>query len=163
MIENEALISQVSTGVRSITYLLHPPLLDECGLESALRNFVDGYSKRSGIKVDLTVLSGFGRLTNELEIACFRIVQECLVNIHRHSKSSTAAITLGCDVGCIVVEVRDSGIGIAPNKLSGSASVGLTGMRERVRHLSGTLQIKSDTTGTVVTARLPFGYSTTAG
>jgi two-component system NarL family sensor kinase len=92
--ENAQLVDQVSREIRTISYLLHPPLLDIAGLASAIRWYVDGFSERSNIKVDLEIPSDFDRLPDELEIAIFRIVQECLTNIHRHSGSATAAIRL---------------------------------------------------------------------
>jgi PAS domain S-box-containing protein len=157
-VENEKLISQISREIRAITYLLHPPLLDEFGLETALRMYVEGYTKRSDIRVDLTVAPDFGRLPEEMEIACFRFIQECLVNVHRHSKSPSAAIKLGYQRRRVYIEVRDEGRGFSLSQLSESREngVGLAGMRERIRYLDGTLDIKSDANGTVLIARLPL-------
>jgi signal transduction histidine kinase len=120
---------------------------------------VDGFSERSNIKVDLEIPSDFGRLPDELEIAIFRIVQECLTNIHRHSGSTTARIRLHQEAGHLSVQVQDSGKGIRPEKHRelielGRGGVGFAGMRERLRPLGGTLEIKSDESGTVVSAIL---------
>ena len=92
--ELTVLVQQVSSEIRTISHLLHPPLLDLAGLTSALRWYVDGFSERSKIKVDLEIPPDFGRLSSETEIAIFRIVQECLTNIHRHSRSAVAVIRL---------------------------------------------------------------------
>jgi PAS domain S-box-containing protein len=157
--ENAHLVEQVSREIRTISHLLHPPLLDIAGLASALRWYVDGFSERSNIKVDLEIPSDFGRLPDELEIAIFRIVQECLTNIHRHSGSTTATIRLHQEAGHLSVQVQDSGKGIRPEKHRelielGRGGVGFAGMRERLRPLGGTLEIKSDESGTVVSAIL---------
>lgn len=157
--ENAHLVELVSREIRTISHLLHPPLLDIAGLASALRWYVDGFSERSGIKVDLEIPSDLGRLPNELEIAIFRIVQECLTNVHRHSGSATAEIRLLQDDGRLTVQVRDKGKGIPAEKRhevmeSGGGGVGFAGMRERVRRLGGTLEVESTGSGTVVTARV---------
>jgi PAS domain S-box-containing protein len=157
--ENAHLIEQVSREIRTISYLLHPPLLDIAGLVSALRWYVDGFSERSHIKVDLEISNDFGRLPDEVEIAIFRIVQECLTNIHRHSGSATAVIRLHQDGNHLMVQVQDSGKGMPAEKQyelvkSGRGGVGFAGMRERVRRLGGTLEIQSGGSGTVVSATL---------
>ncbi len=128
--ENAHLVEQVSREIRTISHLLHPPLLDIAGLASALRWYVDGFSERSKINVDLEIPSDFGRLPDELEIAIFRIVQECLTNIHRHSGSATARIRLQQEGDRLSVEVQDSGKGISLKKQhelieSGRGGVGL--------------------------------------
>jgi len=154
--ENTALVKQASSEIRTISYLLHPPLLDEVGLASTLDWYVEGFSERSRIKVGLELPPNFGRLLPEMEIAIFRIIQECLTNIHRHSGSSTAVIRMKQEDGRIVVQAQDRGKGIAPEKLelikTGRGGVGFAGMRERLRHLGGTLEIHSDHTGTLVSA-----------
>ena len=157
--ENAELVEQVSREIRTISHLLHPPLLDIAGVTLALRWYVDGFSERSNIKVDLEIPDEIGRLSKELEIAIFRIVQECLTNIHRHSGSSTAAIRLQKKGNEIKVQVRDGGKGIPAEKRyelieSGRGGVGFTGMRERLRRLGGALEIQSNESGTVVTASL---------
>src|SRR5580692_322069 len=157
--ENAHLVDQVSREIRTISHLLHPPLLDVAGLASALRWYVDGFSERSHIKVDLEIPQDFGRLPDEMEIAIFRIVQECLTNIHRHSGSTTATIRLDQKGDRLTVEVQDRGKGISLEKQHelielGRGGVGFAGMRERLRLLGGTLEIKSDESGTTVSAIL---------
>jgi signal transduction histidine kinase len=154
-IENARLISD---ELRTISYLLHPPLLDELGLGSALRWYVDGFGKRSGIAVQLD-FRGQGRLAPELETTLFRVVQECLINIHRHSGSATASIRFSQERG-IVLEVEDEGRGMTPEELtdisSGAAlGVGLRGMRERIKDFGGEMEILSSGHGTIVKAVIP--------
>jgi PAS domain S-box-containing protein len=157
--ENAHLVNQVSREIRTISHLLHPPLLDVAGLASALRWYVDGFSERSHIKVDLEIPKDFGRLPDEMEIAIFRIVQECLTNIHRHSGSRTATIRLIQEGDRLTVQVQDQGKGIPFEKQralieSGLGGVGFAGMRERLRQLGGTLEIRSEGRGTLVGATL---------
>jgi PAS domain S-box-containing protein len=157
--DNAMLVEQVSREIRTISHLLHPPLLDMAGLASALRWYVDGFAERSHIKVDIEIPADFARLPADIEIAVYRIVQECLTNIHRHSGSPTATIRLHREGENLFVEVRDSGKGIPKEKqleLSSSArgGVGFGGMRERLKMLGGSLDIRSENTGTLVTATL---------
>jgi len=163
--ENAMLVEQISREIRTMSHLLHPPLLDAAGLASALRWYVDGFSERSKIKVDLEIPAQFGRLSDELEIAIFRMVQECLTNIHRHSGGSSAAVRVLQADHEIRVEVQDQGKGMSLEKQmqlnsSGQSGVGFRGMRERMRQLGGSLEIRSDTTGTAVRATLPLRIST---
>jgi len=159
--DNVGLVEQISTEIRTISHLLHPPLLDEVGLQSALRWYIEGFSERSKINVNLQLPDDFGRLPRNLEITLFRVVQECLTNIHRHSGSSTAAIHVARVENEVHLEVRDAGKGIpadaqtslAAGKLSG---VGLRGMSERLRQMGGRLAITSNGTGTLVLATLPI-------
>jgi signal transduction histidine kinase len=158
--ESEILVQEMSKEVRTISHLLHPPLLDERGLTSALRWYVSGFEERSGIKVDLELPDAFGRLSRELETTVFRVVQECLTNIHRHSGSVVAKIRLEYSDGLLVVEIEDSGKGISGERLlemdsAGLPGVGVRGMRERIRQLGGSLDIKSCSTGTTIRAGLP--------
>jgi len=158
--DSEALVQEMTKEVRTISHLLHPPLLDEAGLSSAVRWYTDGFAQRSQIKVDLDLPADFGRFSPELETAIFRVVQECLTNIHRHSGSATAKIRLRQFDGQVVVEVGDEGSGISPEKREemasgGTPGVGIRGMRERIRQLGGDLVITSSGTGTVILARLP--------
>ena len=159
--DNASLLEQISTEIRTISHLLHPPLLDEVGLESALQWYIDGFSERSKIQVALELPEDFGRLPRNLEITLFRVVQECLTNIHRHSGSSTAAIRVARSEKEVRLEVRDEGKGIpvetqttlASGRLSG---VGLRGMHERLRQMGGHLDVQSNGRGTLVLATLPI-------
>jgi PAS domain S-box-containing protein len=159
--DNAGLLEQLSSEIRTISHLLHPPLLDEVGLQSALQWYIHGFSERSKIKVDLELPDDFGRLPRNLEITLFRVVQECLTNIHRHSESSTAAIRVARSENEVRLEVRDAGKGIpaeaqtslSSGKLSG---VGLRGMHERLRQMGGQLDVQSNGNGTLVLATLPI-------
>jgi PAS domain S-box-containing protein len=155
--ENAELVNQASKEIRTISHLLHPPLLEIAGLASALRWYVDGFSERSKIKVELEIPSDFDRLPEDTELAIFRIVQECLTNIHRHSGSPTAAIRLQHEGTRLSVQIRDQGKGIPMEKqreltVERRGGVGFGGMRERVRQLGGALQIQSEENGTIVQA-----------
>jgi signal transduction histidine kinase len=155
---------QISDDLRTISYLLHPPLLDELGLGSALRWYVDGFEKRSGIQVRLE-LTNKERLAPELETTLFRVVQECLINVHRHSGTTSATIRFSSTDGHIIMEVEDEGRGITAEELlsinSGAAAgVGLRGMRERIKDFGGELEILSSGHGTKVRAIIPEMRST---
>jgi len=166
--DSAALVHEINKEVRTISHLLHPPLLDEAGLASALRWYIEGFAERSKIKVDLEFPDDFGRLSRELETAIFRTVQECLTNIHRHADSPVAKISVARTSSDVRVEVADVGKGISPEKQEemaalGTPGVGIRGMRERLRQLGGSLDINSNGKGTVVVARLPIvGNSATA-
>lgn len=154
------LIDQLSKELRTVSYLLHPPLLDELGLPSALRWYVDGFAERSKVEVDLELPSDLGRLPADMETTIFRIIQESLTNIHRHSGSKKASIRLIRSSHDICLEVKDFGSGMPRHRTNGSSrqkasGVGIQGMRERVRQLSGTFHIESSESGTTVTARFP--------
>jgi signal transduction histidine kinase len=159
--ENAGLLEQLSGEIRTISHLLHPPLLDEVGLQSALQWYIDGFSERSKINVNLELPEDFGRLPRNLEITLFRVVQECLTNIHRHSGSSTASIRVARLENEVRLEVRDAGKGLpkeaqtslASGKLSG---VGLRGMHERLRQMGGQLDVQSNGAGTLILATLPI-------
>lgn len=154
------LVDELSRELRTMSYLLHPPLLDEAGLESALRWYVDGFAERSKIKVEFDLDPEVGRLPREMETAIFRMVQECLTNVHRHSASATANIRISRDSQTVHLEVRDQGKGIPGGgfRQSGPAKpgVGIQGMRERVRQLGGQLKIRSGESGTAIMASLPL-------
>jgi signal transduction histidine kinase len=159
--DSECLVRDMVTEVRTISHLLHPPLLDELGLSSALRWYVNGFSQRSRIKVDLDMAEDFGRLPAEIETAIFRVVQECLTNIHRHSESPIAKIRVRNHEHEVSVEIEDKGKGIPPKKLheltaAGTPGVGVRGMQERIRQLGGTLDINSGGHGTRIMVRLPI-------
>jgi signal transduction histidine kinase len=158
--DSTALVEEMNKEVRTISYLLHPPLLDEAGLVSALRWYIDGFVQRSKIEVDLEVSEDFGRHPREVEMGIFRTVQECLTNIHRHSGSSSARIRLSERDGEIRLRVEDQGTGMAVEKLdevttAAVPGVGIRGMRERLHQLGGALELSSSEKGTVVEARLP--------
>ncbi len=162
--ESLKLIAGLTQELRTISHLLHPPLLDEVGLVSALRLFLEGFTERSKINVNLEITEDFGRLPSDVETAIFRIVQECLTNIHRHSGSSVAKIRVTRRDGQVLVEVADRGKGIPPEKqkameAGAKMGVGTRGMGERVRQLGGTLEITSGSQGTVIVAKLPVSSS----
>lgn len=150
---------------RTISHLLHPPLLDEVGFASAAKWYVQGFSERSGISVALNLPDHLGRLPALVELTLFRVLQESLTNIHRHSRSPEAQITVSWLPGGIEIEVRDRGKGMSPEVLEnflandGSVGIGLAGMRERVRDLGGSIEIRSDESGTLITASLPAARS----
>jgi len=158
--ENVAIVQEASKQIRTISHLLHPPLLDEAGLASALRCYVEGFSQRSKIDVKLDIPQEFSGLSEETELSVFRVIQESLTNIHRHAGSRTAGIHIIQNEACLRVEIEDGGKGIPLEKESAVSSsahggVGIRGMRERLRQLSGTLKIQSNDHGTRVIAVLP--------
>jgi signal transduction histidine kinase len=159
--QNAVLTQQLSKEIRTISHLLHPPLLDEIGLLPAIKMFAEGFSARSNVSVTVDLSPAIGRLPPNMEISIFRIVQECLTNVYRHSGSSTASIKIyPSDDKMLVVQVCDQGKGIPSGiqltmSLGASHGVGLSGMRERVRELGGTLDIQSGENGTTVTAEFP--------
>lgn len=164
---SQNLVQQLHREIRTTSYLLHPPLLDEAGLYSALSWYVQGLSQRSGIAIELEISEGFGRLPRGLELAIFRLVQESLTNIHRHSGSKTAAIRMTRGDEAVSVEVRDEGRGIAADRLEkileGGSGVGICGMRERLRQFGGELQITSSERGTRVFVTVPLAESGESG
>jgi PAS domain S-box-containing protein len=157
--DTEILLDQVSSEIRTISHLLHPPLLDAVGLVSALRWYVDGFAERSKITVDLNIGEGVGRFSEDMEIAIFRIIQECLTNVHRHSGSKSATISLQREGDRLIIKVGDTGKGISMEKRrelmeKGRAGIGFIGMRERLRQFGGSLDVQSQEGGTIVTAML---------
>src|ERR1700684_197474 len=152
----QELIQNLTQEIRTTSYLLHPPMLDQNGLSSALRWYIDGLVERSGLSIELTIQEDLGRLAPEVELAIFRLVQECLTNIHRHSGSKTAIIRVARESDKIRAEVQDRGKGISQERLaevqSRGVGVGLRGMRERVRQSHGELTINSNPLGTKITA-----------
>jgi PAS domain S-box-containing protein len=157
--ETQGLVQQLSQEIRTTSYLLHPPLLDENGLISALTWYIEGLADRSGLDVQLKVPADFGRIPRDMELVVFRLVQECLTNIHRHSGATSALIQIERRNGEVSVQVQDNGRGMPPEKLaevqSGGSGVGLRGLRERVRRFQGTLRIESDASGTRVLVSMP--------
>jgi PAS domain S-box-containing protein len=156
----EKLVRLLVQEIRTTSYLLHPPLLDELGLAGALRWYVEGLVERSGLNIQLELAEDFGRLSSEMELTVFRIVQEALTNVHRHSGSKEASIRIARDNSHVVVEIRDKGRGISPERLKQAQSqglgVGLRGMRERVHQLHGIIKINSDHSGTAIHATFPI-------
>jgi PAS domain S-box-containing protein len=156
------LAHQCSTEIRTASYLLHPPLLDEIGLLSALRWLADGLRQRSGIKTELQLPETMDRLPPEHELAIFRVAQEALTNVHRHSKSPSVTIRLFEQEDAVILEVEDAGHGILVGGSAGTVAdvtalgVGLAGMRERMRQLGGAMSVRSNALGTSVQAKLPL-------
>jgi PAS domain S-box-containing protein len=156
------LANEAIQQVRTVSYLLHPPLLEEAGLGPALRWYASGFSERSGIEVKVTVSKFMDRLPRQTEMVLFRVVQEALTNVHRHSKSRNAAIRLTSRDGFVRIEVQDEGIGMAvPSAAAGWNSlvgIGVAGIRERVKQLNGTLEIQSAPgRGTTIRVEAPVG------
>ena len=162
-----ALVEQSLQEMRTLSYVLHPPTLDGVGLGSAVRWYVEGFARRSGIEVQLDLSPDTERLPQEIESALFRVIQESLINIHRHSGSGTAAIRLRREAGVVRLHVTDEGAGIVPvlperGDGQGSFGGGIPGMRERLRQLGGHLDIQSNPRGTTVIAVAPLQVETDA-
>jgi PAS domain S-box-containing protein len=170
-VANSALIKEVQEArsfadeldreIRTTSYLLHPPMLDEIGLEAALHWYTEGLEERAGLEVQLHIPDNFERLSREMEITIFRVVQECLTNVHRHSGSRSAHVRLAREQGTLRLEVRDAGRGIAPDRLNilraRGAGIGLRGVRERVRQFAGEVRIDSELgSGTTISVTLPL-------
>jgi PAS domain S-box-containing protein len=161
---NQAAIEMTDTAmaaVRSLSYLLHPPLLDETGLRAALHWYVDGLSKRSGIDISYTVAPQiFPRLARDIETTIFRVVQESLTNVYRHASSQSARVEIEKQLDWVFVRVRDYGKGIPPEltgmTVSASMGVGLSGMRERLRQFGGELTISRAEPGTMIESKIPL-------
>ncbi len=166
ILDSSALVQEMNNEVRTISHLLYPPLLDEAGLASALRWYVEGFTQRSKIEVELKIADDIGRFSPDLETAVFRTVQECLTNVHRHSGSPMARVELMQSDHELRLRVEDHGKGISPEKLDegshGMPGVGLRGMQERARQLGGSLEVRSNSDGTVVLARFPVQTSAAA-
>jgi PAS domain S-box-containing protein len=160
----QSMVKELEQEIRATSYLLHPPLLDELGLRAALAWYIEGLQQRVGINVRLS-MSEFERLPEDMELTIFRVIQECLTNIHRHSDSKSADLSLACDVANVVIEVRDFGKGISEQNLAKirnrGVGVGLRGMVERVRPFAGDVRINSEEgKGTTVTITLPLACQT---
>ena len=159
--ESRALADQCAREVRTFAYLLHPPLLDEVGLLSALRWYVEGFAKRSGIRVTMN-LGEIGRMRGPIETTLFRVVQEALTNIHRHASTTTATIRLTATDDAVALDIHDAGEGLGDpgahdsGTLPEALGVGIQGMRERVRQLGGTFDVEFTDTGTTVRVRVPI-------
>ena len=156
----ESMIRQVNQDIRTMSYLLYPPLLDEIGLRSALEEYVHGFARRSRIDVSLQIHDNLTRLERGLELCLFRIVQESLTNVLRHADSATAAIDIGCDDATLTLSIRDHGKGMSAEKFAEIQAkgfgVGIRGMRERVRHFGGEMTFTSDSSGTSVFVAVPI-------
>lgn len=160
--DSRSLADQSAREVRTLAYLLHPPLLDEVGLVSAVRWYAEGYTKRSGIQV-VADLADIGRLPPPIETALFRVVQESLTNVHRHASTSTASIRLAVTAGVVALEIDDEGHERhdRPAHQTGplhpeTLGVGIQGMRERIRQLGGTFDIEFTKKGTTVCVTVPL-------
>ena len=161
---NECLVlaEQISSEIRTLSYLLHPPLLDEVGLASAVQWYIDGFTRRSNIRVNLDFAPQVPRMKHELEITFFRILQEALTNVHRHSGSKVATVRFGLNNEGVTLEVEDSGrrldrTSLVPSGEPGTLGVGIRGMQERVHQLGGQFEVNSNTAGTTIRATLPTG------
>lgn len=163
LLECSALSKQVGDEIRTLSYLLHPPLLDELGLSSAVKWYVEGFEHRSGIKVNVEIDSDFVRLSPDVEVTLFRVIQESLTNVHRYSASPNAFVRLKATSNEIELQIGDSGKGMSQDTLDAKTGkvvplgVGIQGMRERIRQLAGKLEITSQPNqGTLVKATLPL-------
>jgi two-component system NarL family sensor kinase len=157
-----ALADQAINEIRTMSYLLHPPLLDEAGFRCAAEWYVQGFSKRSGIDMTFDFPTEYQRLPIAIEIALFRILQESLTNVHRHSKAKQARVRYMREREYVILEIRDFGCGISPERLAGlrevngETGVGLAGMHERLNELNGKLELESDGHGTNLRAIVPI-------
>ena len=154
-------VDQCIKETRTISYLLHPPLLDEAGFESAARWYIDGFAQRGAIQARVSFPENMDRLPMPVELALFRILQESLTNVHRHSGSSTVEVNVEVEMDMVTLAVRDAGRGIPPHVLdhfheTGVAGIGLAGMQERVADLGGELRVQSNEKGTLLRARIPL-------
>jgi signal transduction histidine kinase len=161
-LEADKLMEQCISEVRTLSYLLHPPTMDAAGFASAARWYVEGYGQRSGLNVTLDVPSDLDRLPDAVELALFRVLQEALTNVHRHSGASAAEVLVRQDAEQVILEVKDNGCGIPEELLNHFHStgvgtgVGIAGIRERVRELGGKLALESDRNGTLVRITIPL-------
>jgi PAS domain S-box-containing protein len=158
--ETQQLVQQLTREIRTASYLLHPPMLDESGLASALGWYIEGVRERSGLDILLAIPQEFGRLPREIELVLFRLVQECLTNIHRHSGSKRASIQIAREGESVSLKVEDEGKGMSRERLaeiqSHGSGVGIRGMHERVRHFHGSMQIESSGSGTKIFVSIPL-------
>jgi two-component system sensor histidine kinase UhpB len=155
--DSQRLLEQITTEIRTISHLLHPQLLDEAGLGAALRIYVEGFSQRSKIPARLEIPDDLQRLSHDLEISIFRIVQECLTNIHKHSGAKSVEISIRrAEGGGVTLKVADDGKGLQPGH---SLGVGLRGMEERVRQLRGSFKVASNSHGMAVIVSMPADES----
>ncbi|MGH9529792.1 MAG: ATP-binding protein [Terriglobales bacterium] len=164
--EARRLLGQAVSDIRTLSYLLHPPLLEEAGFYSAARWYVDGFSRRSSLRVNLDLPSKTGRMADVMELTLFRVLQEGLINAHRHSGSDQVDVRVQNGHGSVTLQLRDYGKGLSKSllerfhKTGSAAGVGLAGMRERVKELGGEFEIQSDQSGTTLTVVLPVNEDT---
>jgi PAS domain S-box-containing protein len=155
----QEMVQQLHREIRTTSYLLHPPLLDENGLYSALSWYTQGLVERTRLEIKLDMSRDFGRLPRDIELVVFRLVQECLTNIHRHSGSKTANIRIASEDELIIVEIQDCGQGMSAKRLaeiqSGGSGVGIRGMRERLTQFKGEMKIESNNRGTRIFVTIP--------
>jgi two-component system NarL family sensor kinase len=166
--ESIKLVDESITETRTLSYLLHPPMLDEAGFASAANWYVNGFAQRSGVDVKVNISEVHPRLLGEVELALFRILQESLTNIHKHSRSTTAEVTFEIQAGEVSLSIKDNGKGI-PNEIlarfqsdGSNSGVGLRGMRERISELGGQLRIHSSAPGTTIAAVIPLARAINA-
>ena len=153
-------VRQLHSDIRTTSYLLHPPLLDESGLQAAISWYAGGLTERTALPIDVEISENLGRLPRELELVLFRFVQEALTNIHRHASATKAWIAMSRSQSHVMAEVRDNGSGMSPERLrqvtSGGSGLGIRGMRERIRQFQGSMEIHSDSSGTKVSIEIPI-------
>ena len=154
----QALTDRSVQEIRTLSYLLHPPLLEEFDVVQAVRDYADGFGQRSGIRVELDLDESLGRLTSESELALFRVLQESLGNVHRHSGSPVARLRLALEPGVVCLEIADEGRGlpVGAAAVAHAVGVGILGMRERLQQLGGRLELGSSLRGVRVRATLPL-------
>jgi len=153
-------VRQLHSDIRTTSYLLHPPLLDESGLQAAISWYAGGLTERTALPIDVEISENLGRLPRELELVLFRFVQEALTNIHRHASATKAWIAMSRSQSHVMAEVRDNGSGMSSERLrqvsSGGSGLGIRGMRERIRQFQGSMEIHSDSSGTKVSIEIPI-------
>jgi PAS domain S-box-containing protein len=161
LVESASIVEKCLAETRTVSHLLHPPLLDEAGLASAIRWYAEGFSRRSGIRLDLDLQPDLVRLPNEVEITLFRVLQEGLTNIHRHSRALAAAVHIVFQDGSVRMQITDSGCGIPADllrewrEMRAPLGVGMAGMLERARDMGGSFDVQSDSNGTILTIVIP--------
>jgi signal transduction histidine kinase len=166
LLETDKVLEEALTETRTVSYLLHPPLLDELGISSAIKWYLEGFAQRSGINLSIDIVENFGRLAQPTELVLFRVLQESLTNVHKHSKSEKAEVSLRTAGDKVILRIRDYGKGIPRRtlekflKTGAETGVGLAGMRERIREQLGQLEIESNETGTLVEVILPISAPT---
>src|SRR6266567_129943 len=159
--ESASIVEKCLSETRTVSHLLHPPLLDEAGLASAIQWYAEGFSERSGIRLDLDLQPDLGRLPSEVEMTLFRVLQESLTNIHRHSRASAAGVSIVLQDGSVRMQIADSGCGIPQHllrewrEMRAPLGVGMAGMLERTREMGGSFDVQSSSSGTTLTIVIP--------